>query len=57
MLGTAGSDQGKKFSGLLKLDGDNLTMCYPIMGTERPTTLDEPPFGVTVLVLKRAENK
>lgn len=48
---------GKTLLGLLKADGDSLTICYAIMGKDRPATLDSPPFGVTLVVWKRVEKK
>lgn len=56
MIGTEGDSKGKTAPGILKLDGDTLTMCYVMPGKERPTAFDsQPSSGATLAVWKRAK--
>jgi len=55
MIGTEGDLKGKIAPGILKLDGDVLTMCYVMPGKERPTAFDsQPQSGAFLVVWKRA---
>lgn len=57
MIGTEGDLKGKAALGILKLDGDLLTMCYVMPGKERPTAFESPPNSVaTLIVWKRAKS-
>jgi uncharacterized protein (TIGR03067 family) len=54
MIGTEGDLKGKIAPGILKLDGDTLTMCYVMPGKERPTAFDsQPQSGAFLVVWKR----
>ena len=56
MVGTEGDLKGKSAPGILKLDGDRLTMCYVMPGKDRPTAFDsQPQSGAFLVVWKRAE--
>ena len=56
MIGTEGDLKGKTAPGILKLDGDTLTMCYVMPGKERPTAFDsQPNTGATLAVWKRTK--
>jgi uncharacterized protein (TIGR03067 family) len=56
MIGTEGELKGKSAPGIVKLDGDVLTMCYVMPGKERPTAFDsQPQSGAFLVVWKRAE--
>jgi len=56
MIGTEGELKGKSAPGILKLDGDLLTMCYVMPGKERPTAFEsQPQSGAFLVVWKRAE--
>jgi uncharacterized protein (TIGR03067 family) len=55
MIGTEGELKDKAALGILKLDGDQLTMCYVMPGKERPTAFESAPqSGVFLVVWKRA---
>lgn len=54
MIGTEGDLNGKIAPGILKLDGDTLTMCYVMPGKDRPAAFDsQPNSGATLAVWKR----
>jgi len=56
MIGTEGDLKGKAALGVLKLDGDTLTMCYVMPGKERPMAFESvPESGVFLVVWKRAQ--
>jgi len=56
MIGTEGDLKGKVAPGILKLDGDTLTMCYVMPGKDRPTAFDsQPNSGATLAVWKRVK--
>jgi uncharacterized protein (TIGR03067 family) len=56
MVGTEGDLKGKAAPGILKLDGDALTICYVMPGKERPKTFkSEPQSGVFLVTWKRAQ--
>ena len=58
IIGTEGDFKGKAALGLIKVDGDTLTMCYVMPGGERPSAMESPPGSrVTLLITKRAEKK
>src|SRR5262245_49636138 len=58
IIGTEGELKGKPALGLIKVDGDTLTMCYVMPGSERPSALDSPPGSrITLLVMKRVDSK
>jgi uncharacterized protein (TIGR03067 family) len=58
IVGTEGEFKGKVALGLIKVDGDMLTMCYVMPGGERPGGLTSPPGSrVTLLVMQRIETK
>ena len=50
MIGTEGDLKGKVAPGILKLDGDTLTMCYVMPGKERPTAFESQPNSGAFLV-------
>jgi uncharacterized protein (TIGR03067 family) len=57
MIGTEGDLKGKAALGILKLDGDSLTMCYVMPGKERPTAYEsQPNSGVFLVTWKRAKS-
>ena len=57
MVGTEGDLKGKAALGILKLDGDILTMCYVMPGIQRPTAFDsQPNSGIFLVVWKRAKS-
>lgn len=54
MIGTEGELKGKSAPGILKLDGDTLTICYVMPGKERPKSFEsEPQSGVFLVMWKR----
>jgi uncharacterized protein (TIGR03067 family) len=56
MIGTEGDLKGKPALGILKLDGDSLTMCYTMPGKERPAAFEsQPQTGVFLVVWKRSQ--
>jgi len=56
MIGTEGDLKGKTAPGILKLDGDALTICYVMPGKERPKTFEsEPQSGVFLVTWNRAQ--
>jgi len=56
MIGTEGDLKGKAALGILKLDGERLTMCYVMPGKERPTAFEsEPQSGAFLVTWKRAQ--
>ena len=58
LIGTEGELKGKAALGIYKLEGDQLTICYVMPGSERPKTFESPPqSGVFLVVWKRAEAK
>jgi len=58
MIGTEGELKGKPALGIYKLDANQLTLCYVMPGSPRPTTFEsQPQSGVFLVVWKRAENK
>src|SRR5437773_1103994 len=55
MIGTEGDLKGKAALGILKLDGDLLTMCYVMPGKDRPTAFEsQPQSGAFLVTWKRA---
>jgi len=57
MVGTEGDLKGKAALGILKLDGDSLTMCYVMPGKDRPTVFEsQPNSGAFLVVWKRAKS-
>jgi uncharacterized protein (TIGR03067 family) len=57
MIGTEGDLKDKAALGIVKLDGDLLTMCYVMPGKERPTAFESAPqSGVFLVVWKRASS-
>jgi len=57
MVGTEGDLKDKAALGIVKLDGDQLTMCYVMPGKERPTVFESgPQSGVFLVVWKRASS-
>jgi uncharacterized protein (TIGR03067 family) len=58
MIGTEGDLKGKPAFGILKLDGDSLTMCYTMPGKDRPAAFEsQPQSGVFLVVWKRSSKK
>lgn len=58
MIGTEGELKGKSAPGILKLDGDSLTMCYTMPGKDRPAAFEsQPQSGVFLVVWKRSQQK
>jgi uncharacterized protein (TIGR03067 family) len=58
MIGTEGDLKDKAALGILKLDGEKLTMCYVMPGKQRPAEFDsQPQSGAFLVVWKRAESK
>ena len=58
MIGTEGELKGKPALGIYKLDANQLTLCYVMPGSPRPTAFDsQPQSGVFLVVWKRAEDK
>src|SRR5436190_23449703 len=58
MIGTEGELTGKAALGILKLDGDSLTMCYVMPGKDRPAAFEsQPQSGVFLVVWKRSQQK
>jgi uncharacterized protein (TIGR03067 family) len=58
MIGTEGDLKDKAALGILKLDGDMLTMCYVMPGKERPAAFEsQPQSGAFLVVWKRAASK
>jgi len=56
MIGTEGELKGKPALGILKLDANQLTLCYVMTGSPRPTAFDsQPQSGVFLVVWKRVE--
>jgi uncharacterized protein (TIGR03067 family) len=54
MIGTEGELKGKPALGIYKLDANQLTLCYVMPGSPRPTTFDSPPeSGAFLIVWKR----
>jgi uncharacterized protein (TIGR03067 family) len=54
IIGTEGEFKGKAALGLLKLEGDTLTMCYVMPGGMRPSGFESPKgSGVTLVVWRR----
>ena len=57
MVGTEGELKGKPALGIYKLDANQLTLCYVMPGSPRPTAFDsQTNSGVFLVVWKRAEN-
>ena len=55
IIGTEGDLKGKPALGILKLDGETLTMCYVMPGKDRPMSFEsQPTSGAFLLVWKRA---
>ena len=58
IIGTEGELKGKPALGLIQVEGDTLTMCYVMPGSERPSALDSPPGSrITLLIMKRVNSK
>jgi uncharacterized protein (TIGR03067 family) len=56
MVGTEGDLKGKTALGILKLDGDTLTMCYVMPGKQRPTAFESlPDSGKFLIIWKRMQ--
>jgi uncharacterized protein (TIGR03067 family) len=56
MIGTEGDLKGKAALGIWKLDGEQLTMCYVMPGSPRPTKFEsQPQSGAFLVVWKRAQ--
>lgn len=56
MVGTEGELKGKPALGIYKLDANQLTLCYVMPGSPRPTTFDsQPQSSAFLIVWKRAE--
>jgi uncharacterized protein (TIGR03067 family) len=56
MIGTEGELKGKPALGIYKLDANQLTLCYVMPGSPRPTTFEsQPQSGAFLVVWKRAE--
>jgi uncharacterized protein (TIGR03067 family) len=56
MIGTEGELKGKPALGIYKLDANQLTLCYVMPGSPRPTAFDsQPNSGAFLVVWKRAE--
>jgi uncharacterized protein (TIGR03067 family) len=54
IIGTEGDLKGKSALGLLTADGDTLTLCYVMPGSDRPAALESPAGSrITLLVMKR----
>jgi uncharacterized protein (TIGR03067 family) len=57
MIGTEGELKGKPALGIYKLDANQLTLCYVMPGSPRPTAFDsQPQSGTFLIVWKRMEN-
>jgi uncharacterized protein (TIGR03067 family) len=55
IVGTDGEFKGRAALGLVKLEGDVLTMCYVMPGGARPSGFESPKgSGVTLVVWRRA---
>jgi uncharacterized protein (TIGR03067 family) len=51
---TISDDKGKKFPGILKVDGDTVILCFDEDGLHRPTTFASlPKTAVTLMTLKK----
>lgn len=58
MIGTEGELKGKSAPGILKLAGDQLTLCYVLPGSPRPATFEsQPQSGAFLVVYKRAQTR
>lgn len=58
MIGTEGELQGKAAPGILKLDGNLLTLCYVMPGRERPTAFaSQPQSGTFLVTYQRTQSK
>jgi uncharacterized protein (TIGR03067 family) len=56
MIGTEGDLKGKAALGIWKLEGEQLTLCYVMPGSPRPTKFEsQPQSGTFLVVWKRAE--
>jgi hypothetical protein len=56
MIGTEGELKGKPALGIYKLDGDRLTLCYTMPGSERPAKFESAPkSGVYLIEWQRAK--
>jgi uncharacterized protein (TIGR03067 family) len=56
MVGTEGELKGKPALGIYKLDANQLTLCYVMPGSPRPTTFEsQPNSGAFLVVWKRGE--
>jgi uncharacterized protein (TIGR03067 family) len=54
MIGTEGELKGKPALGIYKLDANQLTLCYVMPGSPRPTTFDsQPNSGAFLIAWKR----
>lgn len=54
MIGTEGELKGKPALGIYKLDANQLTLCYVMPGSQRPTAFDSQPHsGAFLIVWKR----
>jgi len=57
MIGTEGDLKGKAALGILKLDGENLTMCYVMPGKDRPMAFEsQPGSGAFLVIWKRTKS-
>jgi uncharacterized protein (TIGR03067 family) len=54
---TGGPNKGKTIPALYKLDGDTLTVCYQMRGTDRPTAFESKPDTDLFLAVYKREKK
>ena len=58
MIGTEGDLKGKPALGIVKIEGETLTLCYAMPGNDRPAGFEsQPGTRVTLTVWKRAEKQ
>jgi uncharacterized protein (TIGR03067 family) len=58
IIGAEGDLKGKAALGILKLDGQTMTMCYVMPGQDRPVAFDsQPGSAATLVVWKKLTNQ
>jgi uncharacterized protein (TIGR03067 family) len=55
--GTSGPNKGKTIPAIYKIDGDTVTICYQLGGSDRPTAFESKPDTKLFLAVYKREKK